>query len=164
MSTEYMHGCCKNATARTQDVPLAQRERHYLSLYRVDENGCWLFQGHVNRATGYGTVSNKYAHRYFYEAHVGPIPHGLVIDHLCRVRSCVNPAHLEPVTQAENVRRAEGHVSTLRAAETHCRYGHEYTPQNTRTVRGRNGRTTRRCYTCQRARYYRTLGREVPLG
>lgn len=75
-----------------------------------------------------------------YEAFVGPIPDGLQIDHLCRVRHCVNPAHLEPVTIAENVRRGA-------AAQTHCKYGHEYTPENTVIHHG-----GRECRTCNRIR------------
>lgn len=69
---------------------------------------CWLWGGSV-RANGYGVFSfqarTMLAHRYAYELLSGPIPTGLVIDHLCRVRNCVNPAHLEAVTQSENVRR-----------------------------------------------------------
>lgn len=66
------------------------------------------------------------AHRYAYEATVGPIPEGLQIDHLCRVRCCVNPAHLEPVTQLENIRRGTvGAVNRARhLAKTHCKRGH----------------------------------------
>lgn len=77
---------------------------------------CWLWTPPVDRSTGYGRInidrSNIGAHRFAYELLVGPIPEGLQIDHLCRVRACVNPAHLEPVTVSENVRRemfARGH-------------------------------------------------------
>lgn len=73
--------------------------------------GCWLWQGALN-TKGYAVLSvggrggrRHYAHRLSYEIHVGPIPAGLQIDHLCRVRRCVNPAHLEPVTNRENVLR-----------------------------------------------------------
>lgn len=76
--------------------------------YVEDESGCWLWVGECND-NGYGRFSVKgrkvYAHRSSYEIHVGPIPEGLHIDHLCRVRNCVNPEHLEPVTRSENVRR-----------------------------------------------------------
>lgn len=75
---------------------------------KVDENGCHVFQGALDR--GYGRVGigrkAEYAHRVMFEAANGPIPDGLHIDHLCRNRSCCNPAHLEAVTQAENNRRA----------------------------------------------------------
>jgi hypothetical protein len=78
-----------------------------------------------------------YVHRAVYERYVGPIPPGLEIDHLCRVRNCVNPAHLEAVTRGENVRRQM-------AVITHCPQGHEYTTANTRVGRDRK-RGCRRC-------------------
>jgi hypothetical protein len=70
---------------------------------------CWLWTGSCTTA-GYGTVGRGsdewfYVHRLAYELLVGPIPDGLTIDHLCRVRHCVRPDHLEPVTRAENTRR-----------------------------------------------------------
>ena len=80
-----------------------------LSRY-VEVDGCWLWTG--GRRGGYGRIKlaetgTVDAHRLSYEHHIGPIPDGLVIDHLCRNRSCINPAHLEPVTTAENIRRGE---------------------------------------------------------
>jgi hypothetical protein len=73
--------------------------------------------------------------------HVGPIPEGLTIDHLCRAIRCVNPAHLEPVTNAENIRRA-----ALANARSHCPHGHEYTPENSYF----DPKGGRRCRECQR--------------
>lgn len=74
----------------------------------VDADGCWIWQG-APAKTGYGRMSVgnqlQYVHRLSYEVHVGPVPEGLTIDHLCRVRLCCNPEHLEPVTRAENTRR-----------------------------------------------------------
>jgi hypothetical protein len=71
---------------------------------------CWVWVGRLNR-NGYGRVAlggrEPMAHRASYEAHVGPIPEGLVLDHLCRVRCCINPRHLEPVTVQENTLRGE---------------------------------------------------------
>ncbi len=70
-------------------------------------DGCWLWTAGLDRH-GYGQVSHddkmRRAHRVVYEALVGPIPEGLEIHHHCRVRSCVNPSHLEPVTHAQNMR------------------------------------------------------------
>lgn len=95
------------------------------SSYVVDENGCWLWQGCLN-VRGYGQLGkgSRAAHRVFYERHVGPIPEGLTIDHLCRVRHCVNPAHMEPVTVAENVRR--GSAAKLK-------------PEQVRSIKSRSG-------------------------
>ena len=74
----------------------------------ADNGGCWLW-GLALTPKGYGRIKirnrNVRAHRVSYEAFCGPIPSGMVIDHSCRVRHCVNPAHLEPVTDAENLRR-----------------------------------------------------------
>jgi len=70
-------------------------------------DGCWEWIGGISKA-GYGQMSDggsNLAHRFAYELLVGPIPDGLQIDHLCNVRNCVNPAHLEPVTGLENMRR-----------------------------------------------------------
>jgi hypothetical protein len=74
----------------------------------VDATGCWIWQG-TPAKTGYGRMSVgdrlQYVHRLSYEQHVGPVPDGLTIDHLCRVRLCCNPEHLEPATREENTRR-----------------------------------------------------------
>jgi hypothetical protein len=98
---------------------------------------------------GYGAFMvggrNVRVHRWAYETLVGPIPDGLVIDHLCRVRNCVNPDHLEPVTHRENIRRGE--AGAWNRVKTHCPQGHEYTPENTRY-----SGTTRNCRECQRIR------------
>ena len=125
----------------------------------TNENGCHVWQAHV-LPHGYGTITvdgkTHLAHRYVYSVEVGPIPDGLHIDHLCRNRACVNPAHLEPVTQAVNNRRAAD------AQET-CRRGHVRTPENTRIEGG-----YRRCMDCraadpnrvERGRRYRQSHRE----
>lgn len=118
--------------------------------------GCWLWSGHITNA-GYGTIelngAPRRAHRICYEYYVGPIPESLTLDHLCRVRCCVNPKHLEPVTRGENVRRGIGadlcreRGTVRRSQKTHCDRGHEWTPENTGHYAA-NG--LRRCNACSR--------------
>jgi len=108
--------------------------------------GCWNFTGSRNPA-GYGRIYDgtrkTYAHRAMYAAWVEPIPEGLSIDHLCRNTSCVNPDHLEAVTQRENVLRGSGPFA-VKAAQTHCVHGHEFTSDNT-LVRSDGRRNCRAC-------------------
>jgi hypothetical protein len=110
----------------------------------VVESGCWEWQGWRNSADyGYLSVDGRdqCAHRVAYEALVGPIPNGLELDHLCVNPPCLNPAHLEPVTHAENQRR-------IAERQTGCRRaGHDWTDPN--NVRSRpNG--SRYCAACER--------------
>lgn len=111
--------------------------------------GCWIWQGSKDRA-GYGMVNSRIevmAHRLSYTLLVGAIPEGLTIDHLCGNPSCVNPAHLEAVTQRENILRGDT-VAARNAAKTHCLRGHEFTAENTYTTPAGG----RGCKTCRRAR------------
>lgn len=110
---------------------------------------CRIWGGWID-ADGYGRRDDaKLAHRAAYEAEVAPVPSGMELDHLCRNRACVEPSHLEPVTHAENMRRAF-------AGYTHCKQGHEFTPENTyiRPTSEKGG--VRQCRACNReavARY-----------
>jgi hypothetical protein len=110
---------------------------------------CWLWTGGLTR-DGYGVfwVNRKQrrpAHRWSYEHFVGPIPEGLQIDHLCRVRRCVNPDHLEPVTNRENILRGDT-FAAANGRKTHCPKGHPYEGENLYEIRGE-----RRCRACNRA-------------
>ena len=115
----------------------------------VDDTGCWNWLGTKN-SRGYGQVSvqgkSKSVHRWTYQTLVGPIPDGLQIDHLCRNKSCCNPAHLEPVT---------AHVNSLRRPDvhkSHCVHGHELTGDNLIVRdRGGDGYSMRNCRTCTQA-------------
>jgi HNH endonuclease len=114
-------------------------------------DGCWPWLGYIN-GDGYGRVAwhrrSTQAHRVVYELLVGPIPEGLQIDHLCRVRHCVNPGHMEPVSQAENLRRGAGPwpAAAINRDKTHCPHGHAYDEVN--TIRRSDG--SRRCRICNR--------------
>lgn len=83
--------------------------------YDADENGCWIWKYAIDAVTGYGRSGRQSAHRASYERHVGPVPAGLELDHLCGVRACINPEHLEPVTHLVNARR--GRQTKLRVEE-----------------------------------------------
>lgn len=133
----------------------------------MQADGCWLFTGSLGGG-GYGKIAVnrkvRPAHRVTYERLVGPIPDGLVLDHLCSVRTCVNPAHLEPVTQRDNVLRsiARGEAPHMRR-QTHCRKGHEFTVENTQPVVDHLGRRSQRCRRCvaQNQRAYKARKKAV---
>ena len=95
-------------------------------------SGCWLWLKGANTA-GYGYIKvegkQRRAHIVCYEENVGPVPAGLVLDHKCRVKSCINPAHLEPVTDRENILRGEG-LAAKNAAKLTCLRGHDLIGEN----------------------------------
>lgn len=123
---------------------------HYTVEDLGHETPCWTWQATIR--DGYGRIHRDgrslNAHRWYYEQEHGPIPEGLQLDHLCRNRACVNPSHLEPVTQTTNIQR--GFAS--RPKKTHCKRGHEFTPEN--TIIGSDG--ARRCRKCDNAAQLRS--------
>jgi hypothetical protein len=126
--------------------------------YIVDENGCWIWQlgrsGPGGEGKQYGVKWDKEkrkqvrAHRWYYEQAKGPIPEGMDLDHLCRVRLCVNPDHLEPVSRAENLRRGP------RISGATCKNGHERTEENT-IMKADGSRRCRLCYNAWMREYLR---------
>jgi hypothetical protein len=120
---------------------------------RIDAVGpCWLWQGSTN-PTGYGWVwadgKNHRVHRYVYEQLVEPIPEGMTLDHLCRVRHCTNPDHLEVVGRGANVLRSPITITSIHARQTECVNGHTFDG-----VSSTNGqRTCRACARENQARY-----------
>ncbi len=119
---------------------------------RGHETPCWVWAGPVN-SDGYGIVSVgprggrlfTLPHRWAYAVFVGPIPAGLVPDHLCRTPACCNPEHLELVTQRQNVMRGDT-IPARNLAKTACPQGHPYDETNTYVTRAGH----RQCMTCRK--------------
>lgn len=114
--------------------------------FRPDLGPCWLWTGGT-LTSGHGRLwldgTSRTAQSVSYEHFVGPVPSGLEIDHLCRVRPCVNPTHLEPVTHKENMRRG------VYGMKTHCRKGHPYSGDNLYL----DPRGERQCKACRRVQF-----------
>lgn len=125
----------------------------FASKFSVDAaTGCWVWTA-CRLANGYGqyrlnTHLAVLVHRYAYELLVGPIPAGLEIDHLCKNRACCNPAHLEPVTRLENIRRSDHFDFGWLRNKTHCKRGHPFDEANT----SHPSDGSRQCRTCIRMR------------
>ena len=137
-------------------------DRFWRKVHKTEK--CWLWTAGKNQY-GYGLLGAKIknvdttsAHRIAYILTVGEIPKGLVIDHLCRVRHCVNPEHLEVVTQAENIKRGNTGLarSLQQLSKPHCTRGHELTKENTWRVKPTQKKnSSRRCKICRKADYIR---------
>lgn len=151
--------------AITKEASILER---FLNLLKIDANGCWLFRSPSKRGYANFGITKRFAvraHRYAYEMYKGPIPTGLHIDHLCSVKNCCNPDHLEAVTPKENTRRAwargeakahprevclrAGRIGNAAAAKkklaaTHCKRGHPYSPENTILIK-KGGRDCKAC-------------------
>lgn len=134
----------------------------FFDYVEMDTDGCWIWIGSTVSSGGYGLFSylGRYvlSHRWAYEQLRGKIPDGLQLDHLCRRPACVNPWHLEPVTQYENWRRGEGasvlsaHQKHL-ASKTHCPHGHPYSGDNLYIQPSNGARICRACARRRRSEY-----------
>jgi hypothetical protein len=118
-------------------------------------NDCWIWKL-ARTKQGYGRIAHNnkscFAHRVSYQTYVGDIPEGLVLDHVCRTRECVNPEHLEAVTFAENIRRGARGVLNPQRQATHCKWGHEFNEKNTYWKTSESGSKSRMCITCKNRR------------
>lgn len=139
----------RSATGQFTSAPTADVATRLMRRIEFDSSGCWFWTGARNNH-GYGQISvegkHKLTHRVAWTLAVGPIPDGLVIDHLCCSPACCNPDHLEVVTQRENMRRVRWPQPDV------CRNGHPFTPENTRVrISDKTGLAGRQCITCRRA-------------
>jgi hypothetical protein len=139
-------GCKRHFRRYGTERPSLSWEQRFWAHADIGD-GCWNWNGNVG-SNGYGRIRREkrelLAHRVAYEFHVGDIPEGLQIDHLCRNRVCVNPDHLEPVSPRENVLRGEG-ITALNARKTHCKHGHPFSESNTHIT----SEGDRECRTCR---------------
>ncbi|WP_346536943.1 HNH endonuclease [Micromonospora sp. DPT] len=136
----------------THDI--TPEQRFFTNVIEAD-NGCWLWAA-SKTAAGYGKFTANgacvSAHRWAYQLLIAEIPVGLSLDHLCRNPSCVNPWHLDPVTDRVNVVVRGRGLTAENARKTHCKHGHEFTRANTYiTPRG-----TRNCRACRAAAHHRS--------
>lgn len=140
--------CCP-ACQHVFDIGLA--ERFWAKVDRDASNGCWLWTGCTQTDGRYGVIHsegrNVGVHRVVLTL-AGRDPGELHVDHLCRNTLCVNPDHLEAVTAAENTRRAHSFQTA-----THCKHGHEFTPENTYIWPLRGSRHCRECNRIQARAY-----------
>lgn len=140
--------CMRPGVAMKRRLTAAEIDVRFLSRIEPEPmSGCWLWTGEVIW-NGYGhSQTTGLAHRYAWERANGPIPAGLVVDHKCRTRSCVNVDHLRVVTRTENVLVNSVSLPAKNLLKTCCPRGHEYDQTKT----GANGRKYRKCSVCESA-------------
>lgn len=133
------HGMVEGQMTFSDEDLKRLKERFLAKTNKTD--GCWLWVG-ATGSNGYGQMQfgprKQQAHRISYQLFVGPIPENLTLDHICRIRNCVNPYHVRPMTMIENSR-----IGNRFTARPKCHKGHAYTPENTKLYRGY--RVCRRC-------------------
>lgn len=131
------------------------RERFDAKWTPEPNTGCWLWTGAINKGNGYGhfgpnrgIIATHRAHRVAWILYRGPVPEGMVIDHMCRVRSCVNPDHLRLATPQQNALENSVSIVAALAKKTHCPQGHPYAGHNLKY----SAQGSRVCRECRRAK------------
>lgn len=127
-------------------------DRFWAKVAKSTPGACWEWTASL-KTTGYGQFNDGHgrirsAHRFAYELVFGPVPEGLVLDHLCRNPRCCNPAHLEVVTQRENIMRSPTAPPALNAQKSHCKRNHPLSGDNLRIRLRPNRLPERVCRTC----------------
>jgi hypothetical protein len=152
-SAKMTYGTGKSRESGSARIPFQDRYDHF--TIPEPNSGCYIWMGNLSW-NGYGSIKvgyksegnrkTEWAHRAAYEYFVGPIPKGMDLDHKCRVRCCVNPAHLEPVTRSENNKRGllPSIIRARAASKTHCKRGHPLSGDNLYIGTG-NRRVCRTC-------------------
>lgn len=114
---------------------------------RISKAGaCWIYRGHTKQGYPIVRQNKKFrtAHRVFYELTVGPVASGLVLNHICRNRKCVNPKHLEQISNRKNILIGEG-AGAKNARKVKCKHGHDFSKKNTYSAPGSSYRSCRKC-------------------
>lgn len=126
----------------------------FMNKVHKDDNDCWIWKGYIDK-DGYGTFSYRSkemrAHRWSYMHFVGSLDNNLTIDHICNVRACVNPKHLQQIPIKDNILRGSG-PSARNAKKTHCRHGHAFADNN--VVHDKKQRRCRECSRLSARKHY----------
>ncbi len=138
--------------------------RFFEKCWYDPETGCiqWMAALGSRNYGAFTYLNEQFAHRLAYRWGHGEIPTGLVVDHLCRNRSCVNPEHMEAVTMRENVLRGEGRAAT-NARKTHCHNGHVLAGSNLMASRRTRARRCRPCFNAWQRAYRQTIKQQKEM-
>jgi len=134
-------------------------KKYILNRILIKDNGCWEYPYCLTKS-GYARVRQKRAHRISYEIFKGKIPEGLVIDHLCKNKICINPNHLEAVTDRTNILRGNG-LAAMNIKKTHCKNGHPYSGDNLKIWK--RERLCKICVSNNQKKYYKKKYKQESL-
>ena len=166
---KFRRGTLKVEAETVRTFTDEDRERKYVERH---PNGCWYWTGGLD-GKGYGRTGKVSAHRWLYERHLGPVPAGMDLDHVCHNqdatcrggtdcphRRCVNPTHLRPVTRRANLAAGNGNGGVKWSPKTRCKHGHDITSSDAvYTSRNASGGVSRRCKVCAKEASHRSYRR-----